>query len=76
VAKHREGGECSNNETFEPQRKKRCIRFPSDLSAEDPTLVSDSGFGDIPSVSTSNENGDLEVSTFFELRTLGEFSLA
>lgn len=61
----------------EPQPKKRCIRFASDLSAEDP---SDSGFGDLPSISNSSslgsggENGDLEVSSFFELASSGESS--
>jgi hypothetical protein len=47
----------------EPQRKRRCVRFPSDLSVEeeDPLLVSDSGFGDLPSI--PQENGDSSASS-------------
>ncbi len=55
-------------ETSEPVRKKRCLRFSSDLSAEDPSLVGDSGFGDLGSNSKSEEqDGDLGVGPFFGL---------
>ncbi|CAL8111392.1 unnamed protein product [Orchesella dallaii] len=58
-----DGGEFNNQEIVEPQRKKRCIRFASDLSAEDPLLIGDSGFGDLPKF--EEEHGDLEVSSYF-----------
>jgi NAD-dependent deacetylase sirtuin 1 len=56
-------------ETAEPERKKRCIRFASDLSAEDPLLVADSGFGELSASSKFEdlENGVPEVSSFFSV---------
>lgn len=58
-----EESEFSHQDNLEPQRKKRCIRFASDLSTEDPLLIGDSGFGDLPKF--EEENGDLEVSSYF-----------
>ncbi|ODM93270.1 NAD-dependent protein deacetylase sirtuin-1 [Orchesella cincta] len=58
-----DGGDFNHQEIVEPQRKKRCIRFASDLSAEDPLLIGDSGFGDLPKF--EEEHGDLEVSSYF-----------
>ena len=53
-------------ESSEPQCKKRCLRFPSDLSSEDPSLVSDSGFGDLSTgTGFGVQDGDLEVGSFF-----------
>lgn len=50
----------------EPARKKRCVRFSSDITTEDPLIISDSGFGDLSSSTRfGEENGDLEVSSFF-----------
>lgn len=57
------GADFVNQDISEPQRKKRCIRFASDLSSEDPLLVGDSGFGDLPRF--EEEHGDLEVSSYF-----------
>lgn len=47
----------------EPQPKKRCIRFPSDLSSEDPLLISDSGFEEFSGQGPQNQHGD----SFFRL---------
>lgn len=58
-----EEGDFTHQDLLEPQRKKRCIRFASDLSTEDPLLIGDSGFGDLPKF--EEEHGDLEVSSYF-----------
>ncbi|CAG7837567.1 unnamed protein product, partial [Allacma fusca] len=55
---------CFNSSDLEPQRKKRCIRFASDLSNEDPLLIGDSGFAELAG-NKFEENGDSEVSSFF-----------
>jgi len=57
----------STPDSLEPQRKKRCIRFASDFSNDDPLLVSDSGFSELPCVNSTEENGVAGVSSFFSL---------
>jgi len=59
----------------EPQRKKRCIRFSSDLSSEDALSVGDSGFGEFSSTSKSEQNGGAQPTSFLHVVHNGEFSL-
>lgn len=66
--------QCPSGPEFgEPKPKKRCFRAPSDFSDEDPSLVSDSGFCDLPlypnglGECNQNQNGDQEVGPFFDV---------
>jgi len=56
------------SDSLEPLPKKRCIRFCSELSTEDPSLISDSGFSDLSTEPKSvSQHGDSEASSFFGL---------